>query len=1338
MKFNLKIYVSCLIVFLFLFVLTFVPGTTSANGPKEKGERSTTEKSAKDARAKTVDIASAREKGDRPAPVSATPSTPRSKRGPLSRVAEFIKDLFVSSDKKAARPEADEDEADGNDPDLPGKKFLGRIDKKEYLRLRDEHINRLRGVEPGMPFDASIRGKAIVQMQQQETALLKAAQESKGPLAPLVFPFWTSIGPRPVPNGSSQPGTLGPVTGRVTAIAADPTNSSIVYLGTAQGGVWRTTNGGTTWVAIFDNAQSLGIGAIALAPSNHDILYIGTGESNLCADCFAGVGLYRIDNASTTIGALADLKGPINPAFSYVSSGAGNPTINTTVFGGRAISRIAVHPTIPGTIFVGTSTGSVGDNGATPVTNASLVGVYRSTNADVAAASVTFEKLPVITLAGASSDTPATGNRRISDLIFEPGNPNNLLVSTFGAAAVGDGGIFRTTNSLAVPGSTVAFTNTFTIGANRIQFGINKTGAVITVLAAINEPAAAPCPANQAGRVHRSVDGGVTWPATLGPAPGVGGILTGADGFCGGQCFYNVDVEIDPNDVNTVYLAGNARGTCSDAVKKSSDGGQTWARDDTAVHADSHVFAFDALSSPSVVYTGNDGGVWKRIANLPAASAWTNLNNSPLDTIQFESVAIHPTDANFTIGGTQDNGTEAQDTPPAGPSVSGTWINAEGGDGGYALIDQSSDATNITMYHTFFNQTNNLIGFDRANLRSCLGDHDGWESRGFGFGTDATPSCDGTAFAAANGITNDPAVLFYAPMALGPNPGTNDIHNGANTLYFGTDRLYRSINKGDTMTVVSQAPIVSAQPISTIGVSPQDDTYRLVGLTNGTIWGTSTGSSTLVNLTSGSFPASLPGGSKFTGRVYFDPLNKNVAYVTFAYYATAGQNVWKISNFTAAAAPAGPAPTWTAVGNGIPSIPVNAFVIDPGNSSRLFAGTDIGVYASFDGGANWSPFGQGLPKVSVFSMDIQPTARILRVATHGRGMWEINLIGPTAAEATISGRITTTEGAPLAGVTVRLSGANTLAAISDNTGSYRFDNLDTNNFYTVTPDFVNYHFTPANRSFSLVANHTDAVFTASADASATANAIDTNEFFVRQQYLDFLGREPDSGGFAYWTGKLNQCNGDVGCLRNGRIETSAAFFRSQEFQETGSYIYRLYQGALGRQLSFDEFAADRRQVVGGANLDAAKSAFASAFVNRAEFAQKYGANTSGESFVDALLQTLRDSASVDLSSERTNLISRYNSGATTIEGRALVLRAVGDNASFASAAYNPSFVLMEYFGYLLRGAEPAGYAFWLNVLNNGDAGNYRGMVCSFLTSTEYQRRFGAVVTHSNSECSAGR
>jgi Domain of unknown function (DUF4214) len=352
--------------------------------------------------------------------------------------------------------------------------------------------------------------------------------------------------------------------------------------------------------------------------------------------------------------------------------------------------------------------------------------------------------------------------------------------------------------------------------------------------------------------------------------------------------------------------------------------------------------------------------------------------------------------------------------------------------------------------------------------------------------------------------------------------------------------------------------------------------------------------------------------------------------------------------------------------------------------------------------------------------------------------WTVGEVaGPTAAPANISGRVTALDGSGLAGVVLRLSGATSSTAITDGNGNYRFTNVDTQQFYTVTPQLANYRFRPANRSFSLLADKTDAVFTGTPDGAASTNAIDTNEYFVRQQYLDFLGREPDQGGFEYWTDRLNQCGGDADCVRQRRIDVSAAFFASQEFQETGSFIYRLYQGALGRQLSYAEFSADRQQVIGGPKVDASKAAFANAFVQRAEFAQRYQANTTVESFVDALLQTAASSGA-DLSSERDNLIASYHSGGSTNESRSLVLRALANNAALSSAVYNPSFVLMEYFGYLRRDSDRGGYDFWLNVLNNREPGNYRGMVCAFITSTEYQRRFSPIVTRSNGDCAGLR
>ena len=305
-------------------------------------------------------------------------------------------------------------------------------------------------------------------------------------------------------------------------------------------------------------------------------------------------------------------------------------------------------------------------------------------------------------------------------------------------------------------------------------------------------------------------------------------------------------------------------------------------------------------------------------------------------------------------------------------------------------------------------------------------------------------------------------------------------------------------------------------------------------------------------------------------------------------------------------------------------------------------------------------------------------------------------------------------------------------AITDSNGAYRFDRLEVNNIYTVTPSLVNYHFTPANRSFSLSGNKSDAAFTGEPNATVTANAIDSAEYFLRQQYLDFLGREPEPGGFNYWSDQMNQCRGDADCLHNRRLDVSAAFFNSQEFADTGSFVYRLYRGALGRQLRYNEFAADRAQVIGGPNLEASKAAFANAFVQRAEFAQKYQDATSSAAFVDALLQT-SSAAGVNLSNQRAALLSRYDAGNTLTESRALVVRDLLDNTAFTNAVRNESFVAMEYFGYLRRSPDAQGYNFWLNVLNT--TGDSRAMVCSFITSAEYQYRFSSVVTHSNAECS---
>src|SRR6266496_868484 len=253
----------------------------------------------------------------------------------------------------------------------------------------------------------------------------------------------------------------------------------------------------------------------------------------------------------------------------------------------------------------------------------------------------------------------------------------------------------------------------------------------------------------------------------------------------------------------------------------------------------------------------------------------------------------------------------------------------------------------------------------------------------------------------------------------------------------------------------------------------------------------------------------------------------------------------------------------------------------------------------------------------------------------------------------------------------------------------------------------------------------------------TPITIDDADFFVNQHYVDFLGRFPDTGGFNFWIGQITTtCGTDQTCIYNRRAAVSASFFVSPEFQQTGYYIYRFYLATLGRQPSFAEFKTDRQQVVGGSNLETSKTNFATAWVQRPDFLTKYPNTMTNSQFVNAILQTMNtatdianNSVGFDLTSQAGNYISQLDQGAS----RAAVTRQIIDDASYQnySRVYNSGFVLMQYFGYLRRGADIAGYNFWFDNVNHvlaGDVLAYQKMVCVFITSPEYQFRFSSTTT----------
>jgi hypothetical protein len=253
-------------------------------------------------------------------------------------------------------------------------------------------------------------------------------------------------------------------------------------------------------------------------------------------------------------------------------------------------------------------------------------------------------------------------------------------------------------------------------------------------------------------------------------------------------------------------------------------------------------------------------------------------------------------------------------------------------------------------------------------------------------------------------------------------------------------------------------------------------------------------------------------------------------------------------------------------------------------------------------------------------------------------------------------------------------------------------------------------------------------------SAATSNPEDDAQFFVRQQYRDFLAREADQKGLEYWTSQMAICGVDTACLRDQRIDVSAAFFGETEFQETGAFIYRLYKSALGRRPTFAEFSTGCRQVVAGTSLQANKQIFAEAFVQRSDFLKRYPSAMNGEQFVDALLATVARNSQVNLYDQRSQLLALYESSES---GRTRVIRQVADDEMLARSEFNEAFVLMQYFGYLRRDPDQHGLEFWLNILNSKprkEASAYRSMVCSFLSSAEYQARFGMIMTHTNAEC----
>lgn len=232
--------------------------------------------------------------------------------------------------------------------------------------------------------------------------------------------------------------------------------------------------------------------------------------------------------------------------------------------------------------------------------------------------------------------------------------------------------------------------------------------------------------------------------------------------------------------------------------------------------------------------------------------------------------------------------------------------------------------------------------------------------------------------------------------------------------------------------------------------------------------------------------------------------------------------------------------------------------------------------------------------------------------------------------------------------------------------------------------------------------------------------------FVSRHYLDFLSRHPDADGLEFWSGQIAACGADEGCLERKRIDVSAAYLLSIEFQETGYFVARYFKATFNRRPRYAEFLPNA-QVLGQnvvVNMDGwerqledNKKLFASGWTTSPQFKERYDAKTN-EQYVDELIANTEAAFS---QTERDALVNGLNA---LTETRAGALRKIVENGNFYRREFNPAFVQIQYFGYLRRDPDDEGFKFWLGKLNqfNGNFVNAE-MVKAFLNSQEYRARF---------------